>query len=169
MKTIATSLSISALMMATRSRAKLRLFCAISLLAGLTWRRWRMICGSMPGVSDGDHANTSLLFLRKAVSSTFFFGLKREPICTFLFALSRSRCTSSTSSSSFHPSSGVTSRRIPSSWSWFFNCYWGMAIPFPFWFARLSRTGSASSLVRLLPSDIYVDKLCLLAFLQPLS
>ncbi|KAI5327052.1 hypothetical protein L3X38_026448 [Prunus dulcis] len=73
-------------------------------------------CGSMPDMSNGDHANTSLLFWRKAVSSTFSSKLRREPIRAFLFGLSGSKGTSLTSSSGFHPSSGVNSWWIPSSW-----------------------------------------------------
>ncbi|CAL9029736.1 unnamed protein product [Prunus brigantina] len=62
MKPAARSLSISASMIATRSGAKLLLFCTIGLLAWLTWSRWQMMFGSMLGMSDGDHA---LLFWRK--------------------------------------------------------------------------------------------------------
>ncbi|CAL8082937.1 unnamed protein product [Prunus armeniaca] len=69
MKPAARSLSISALMIATRSGAKLRLFCTTGLLAGLTWSRWQMMFGSIPGMSDGDHANMSLLFWRKMASN----------------------------------------------------------------------------------------------------
>ena len=43
-----------------------------------------MMSGSMPGMSDGDHANMSLLFWRKMVNSTFSSGLRREPILAFL-------------------------------------------------------------------------------------
>ena len=77
MKPAARSLSISASMIATRSGAKLRLFCTTGLLAGLTWSRWQMMFGSMPGMSDGDHANMSLFFWRKVVSSTFLSRLVR--------------------------------------------------------------------------------------------
>ncbi|CAL8175792.1 unnamed protein product [Prunus armeniaca] len=91
--------------MATRLGAKLRIFCATGLIAGLTCRQWQMIWGSMPGMSDGDHANTSLLFLRKATSSAFSSWLRREPIRAVLSVLSGSRGTSSTSSSGSHPSS----------------------------------------------------------------
>ncbi|CAL2278277.1 unnamed protein product [Prunus armeniaca] len=60
----------------------------------------------MPGMSDGDHANTSLLFWRKATSSAFSSWLRREPIRDVLSGLLGSRGTNSTSSSGFHPSSG---------------------------------------------------------------
>lgn len=48
MKPVARSLSISASMIATHYGVKLRIFCAISLLAGLTWTQWQMMFGSMP-------------------------------------------------------------------------------------------------------------------------
>ncbi|CAL8083045.1 unnamed protein product [Prunus armeniaca] len=117
MKPVARSLSISASMTATLSGTKLRLVCITSLIVGLTCRRWQMIWGSMPGMSDGDHANTSLLFWRKAASSAFSSWLRHEPIRAFLSGLSGIRGTSSTSSSGFHPSSGETSGWIPSTWS----------------------------------------------------
>ncbi|KAI5327730.1 hypothetical protein L3X38_027126 [Prunus dulcis] len=52
-------------MIATRSGAKFRLFYATDLLARLTWSRWQMMFRSVPGMSDGDHANMSLLFWRR--------------------------------------------------------------------------------------------------------
>lgn len=145
MKLSARSLSILASMMATCLRAKLRLFCATGLIAELTYRRWQMIWGSMPGMLDGDHANTSLLFWRKAASSTFSSWLRRGPICTFLSCLLGLKDTSSTSSSSFHPYSGEISGWIPSSWSRFFDFYWRVAIPFPSWSTWPSRTRSTFS------------------------
>ncbi|CAL2239101.1 unnamed protein product [Prunus armeniaca] len=75
--------------MATRSGAKLRLFCATSLIAELTCRRWKMIWGSMPGMSDGDHANT-----RASRSALFSLACQDQG------------GTSSMSSSGSHPSSG---------------------------------------------------------------
>ncbi|CAL9010786.1 unnamed protein product [Prunus brigantina] len=96
MKSAARSLLISVSMIATCSGAKLRLFCTTGLLAGLTWSRWQMMFGSMLGMSDGDHANMSLLFGRKRVSSTFSFRLRREPIRAFLFGWSGSKGTNST-------------------------------------------------------------------------
>ncbi|CAL9001824.1 unnamed protein product [Prunus brigantina] len=88
MKPAVRSLSISASMIATCSGAKLRIFCTTGLLAGLTWTRWQMMFGlmfgSMSGMSDGDHANMSLLIWRKVVSSTFSSWLRREPIRAFL-------------------------------------------------------------------------------------
>ncbi|CAL2232543.1 unnamed protein product [Prunus armeniaca] len=90
-------------MIGTRLGAKLRLFCATGLLVGLTWSRWHMIQGSMPGMSDGDHANMSLLFWIKVVSSTLSSRLRREPILAFLSGWSGSRGTNSTSSSGFQP------------------------------------------------------------------
>ncbi|CAL8992977.1 unnamed protein product, partial [Prunus brigantina] len=48
-----------------------------------------MICGSMPGMSDGKHANTALLFCRKAVSSTFSFVLRPVELSTLSPSLDR--------------------------------------------------------------------------------
>ncbi|KAL6292765.1 hypothetical protein ACE6H2_000907 [Prunus campanulata] len=76
---------------------------------------WQMTYGSMPGMLEGDHANTYLLFGRKMVSTNFSFTLSLEPICAFLLGLSRSRVISSASYSGLHPSSVEDSRHTPSS------------------------------------------------------
>lgn len=81
------------------------------------------------------------------VSSTLSLWLRHELILIFLSGWSRSMGTSSTSTSSFQHSSRVTFGRIPSSRSWFFNCYREVATHFSSRSTWISDTWSTSSTV----------------------
>ncbi|KAM1156454.1 hypothetical protein ACFX2B_026958 [Malus domestica] len=88
---------------------------------------WQATLGSIPGMSDGDHAKISRFFLRKIVSSSFSSRLSREPILAVFSGCWGSRMMSSASSSGFHP---ILSAWASSSRSTCYNCYLVVSLSF---------------------------------------
>lgn len=168
MKPAVKSLSITASMITTHSEVKLRLFCVTSLLVGSTCSLWLIICRSIPGMSHSDHANTSLLFWRKVVSSTFSAKLRHKPISAFLYGLSGLRGTSLTSLSSFHPFLGERDLRTDS-FTMVLTIWLLLRGSYSLSFLNCSTVRNEIYFFPYLFYPAYRYELCLLALLQPLG